>query len=347
MIIGINLNHDYAYCKIDGNEIFLNEIERISRIRHHDNNEVYTLALLDNFSSNDLKKIEAIYLNSPKMREIIKRKGDMSSNKRSYRYLGDYVSKNNTTGRSFGKLLVEDIEIPAAWVSHYHAHAASTFWASPFKYADIICIDGGGDYGEGASFTGNKTNISLAKRFEKLQIGSSYHYFSHQVYEVKKGFYESKVMAMASFGEKELSHNSYLNRNGGLNDIEPQKIISVHDIAEFQYQFELGVMDTIRQNASGNEFLCCAGGCFLNVNLNTAIADSNIYKEIYIPPYTGDMGTALGCALFAHLDTKKSLPSKYKLNTAFLGTELKVDIGELISIVKQEGDVPLDKDLYI
>ena len=329
MVIGINLNHDYAFCTVHKNEIFLNEIERTSRIRHHATKDVHNLTLLDNFSIKELVQVKAIYLNSPMMRKIMLQGGDLSSTKRSYKYIGKYVAKNNSLGLAYGKLLIEDIEIPAAWVSHYHAHAASSFWASPFEKADIFCLDGGGDYGEGASFHGNKSDIVLENRFSDAQFGSSYHYFSHRVYGVTQGFYESKVMAIASFGNKIFSHNNFMNRNGGLNDIDTNKIISVDDIAEFQYQFENGVLNLIANNKSNNKNLCCAGGCFLNVNLNTVVANSKMYNEIYIPPYTGDMGTAIGCALYAHKDVYNKLLPKSILNTGFLGYDIDIEINLL------------------
>ena len=84
--------------------------------------------------------------------------------------------------------------------------------------------------------------------------------------------------------------------------------------------------------------MCCAGGCFLNVSLNRLIAESNIYKGVFIPPYTADMGTAIGCAIYACIDLKIKLPSKKILETAFLGDNISVSAIELQEIIMNSGD---------
>ena len=344
MILGVNLNHDYAYCVIDKNKIYLREAERISRIRHHWNESSYTLSILDDFTLGELKKIKAIYLNSPRMKDIEDKKGDLSSNKRNYTYIGDFIQQENKKGIAYGKILVAGIKINAAWVSHYHSHAASSFWASPYEKSDILCLDGGGDFGFGAWMSGNKYNISLKKRLLNIQFGLSYHFFSHKVFNTNDGFFESKVMAIASYGNRELSNNKYLKYDSSLDKESLKNTkISVHDIAKFQFQFEEGILDLIKKNENKENYLCCSGGCFLNVGLNQKIAESGMYKGVFIPPYTSDMGTSLGCALYACLDLEGKLPNKNSINTAFLGDSIDVSIADLHKIIIEAGDEPYNK----
>ncbi|WP_448698095.1 carbamoyltransferase N-terminal domain-containing protein [Mucilaginibacter sp. AW1-3] len=42
--------------------------------------------------------------------------------------------------------------------------------------------------------------------------------------------------------------------------------------------------------------LCYAGGCALNIKWNSAIRSSNLFTEIWIPPFPNDSGSALGTA---------------------------------------------------
>lgn len=347
MILGINLNHDYAYCVIDENGVYVREAERISRIRHHWNLTSYTLSILDDFTINELKKIKAIYLNSPRIEDTIKSKGDLSSSKRKYTYIGNFIEQENSKGIAYGKILVEGIEIFAAWVSHYHAHAASSFWVSPYENADILCLDGGGDFGYGAWLNGNQNSISLSERYLNIQFGLSYHFFSHKVYKTNDGFFESKVMAIASYGNKELSKTSYLNPDSTLNgnEINKNTSISLHDIAEFQFQFEKGILELIKQKNTKRDYFCCAGGCFLNVGLNQKIAESGIYKSVFVPPYTADMGTAVGCALFAHIELLGNLPNKNLLQSAFLGDNISVSLFELKNLIEKNGDNVIDETI--
>lgn len=347
MVIGVNFNHDYAICIIDGDNIYLKEAERSSRIRHHWNETSYTLSILDDLSIEQLKQVKAIYLNplSPKIKKNISLKKDLSSKNREYKYIGDYLNIDTPNGISYGKIQVEDILIPAAWVSHYHAHAASSFWASPFEKADIFCLDGGGDYGDGAWLIGEGNTIKLTNQYLNAQFGASYHHFAHRVYKTNKGFYESKVMAIASYGNRELCSNSHLNKYGYLNNISDNSIITVHDIADFQYQFEQGVLSMLKNAQRQNKYLCCAGGSFLNVSLNRVIAESGLYEGVYVPPYTSDMGTALGCALFALLNTENRLPAKKDIDTAFLGLDLEINLDNLCQIIRDYGDVPITNEI--
>ncbi|MCB0595365.1 MAG: hypothetical protein H6557_28545 [Lewinellaceae bacterium] len=341
MIIGVNLNHDYAYCVIDNDRVYLREVERVSRLRYHFNETSTTLSLLDDFSKKELQQVKAIYMASPRIFGIERKNGDLSSVKREYYYVGEYPNKYNyerTT--TYGKILVEGLEIPAAWVVHHNAHAASTFWPSPYKKADIMILDGGGDIGYGAWFTGDHYDISVKERYIKVMLGLSYTNFSQKVYHANQGMYESKVMAIASYGNKDLSQWQYLkdgHYGNGLTPFPDEKI-SIHDIARFQYDFEQEALKLARRGKTDNEYLCCAGGCFLNVGLNRAIADSGLYKGVFVPPYTGDMGIPIGCALFACKDLGEPMPSRERLRTPFLGDKIEISLSELESLIYQAGD---------
>ena len=42
--------------------------------------------------------------------------------------------------------------------------------------------------------------------------------------------------------------------------------------------------------------LCIAGGCALNIKWNSAVRDSGVFKEVYVPPFPNDSGSAIGVA---------------------------------------------------
>jgi len=341
MILGINFNHDYAYTIIEGDKVYLREEERHSRLRYHFNETSYTLSILDDFSIEELKKIEAIYMASPRIFFVERKFGDLSSAKREYTYEGEYLGKYDYKKlATYGKINVEGIEIPAAWVLHHYSHAASTFWTSPYNQADIMILDGGGDCGYGAWFTGKGMDITLHDQYVKVMLGLSYTNFSQKVYGVSSGMYESKVMAIASYGDKNLSQRQYLRDGNSLNAF-PDKKISIHDIARFQYDFEQGALNLAKKGKSDNEYLCCAGGCFLNVGLNRVFADSGLYKGVFVPPYTGDMGTSLGCALVACKDLGKPMPPKEVLRNPFLGDKMEIDLEGVEQMIQQAGDTPI------
>ncbi len=53
------------------------------------------------------------------------------------------------------------------------------------------------------------------------------------------------------------------------------------------------------QQKSGAEYLYYTGGSALNIVANTAIIESRLFKQVFIPPCTEDSGLALGAAAFA------------------------------------------------
>lgn len=342
MLIGVNLSHDYAHCILDEGDLTLVEEERRSRQRYHWDDSSYTLGCLDRYDAEQLTQVEAVALNSPHAAKIARREGDLSSPRRQYHYRGAYPGPEPGAAVTEGELIVGDgLRIPAHWISHYHAHALSAYWASPHPDADLLCLDGGGDYGEGAVFAASGEDVSLVRRLLDLQLGSSYHHFSLRVFDAEQGFFESKVMAIAAYGRADLSDTSFLSRRGTLNAVDPAVRPSVHDIAEFQHRFEEEVLALVAEIEPTSDNLCLAGGCFYNVPLNMRIAEQGIYREVFVPPHAGDMGTAIGAALVAAQDTGRTLPSRRQAGSPFLGDDLVVEQDELLQLLTGLGDVPV------
>lgn len=335
MILGINLNHDYALCLIEDGKFYLKEWERISRIRNHPGHDCLTLRILDDFSLEELRKVELICLNSPSMQKIRERKGNLSGeSSRSYQYIGEYVTPNNENGYTQGILQIDKLIIPAIWVSHYHAHAASAYYTSPYMSADILCLDGGGDFGFGALFKGSGNSLNLVNRYWDWEYGISYHHLAQRYFQLK-GFHEGKLMALAAYGDPSLCEPLLFEKNGRL-DLD--SIVTVHDVAKFQLEFEKAIIALLENTNSRHQNLSCAGGCFLNVSANSALAESGLYQNIFIPPYVGDMGTALGAALLGCLSINKPLPAREIIGSPFLGDDLGGGGLEFIDLVKSFGD---------
>jgi len=77
----------------------------------------------------------------------------------------------------------------------------------------------------------------------------------------------------------------------------------------------------------GLKKLCFAGGIALNCSLNGKILESKLFDEIFVPPASGDNGTAIGAC---YLSTK-NLSSDFsyvRLNNYYLGSEFSNEIIE-------------------
>lgn len=96
-----------------------------------------------------------------------------------------------------------------------------------------------------------------------------------------------------------------------------QKSTFIQDVATtLQHIFIEKILEKLRKLAeqTGAENLYYTGGSALNIVANTEIVNSNIFKEVFIPPCTEDSGLALGAAAFA--EWKKH--GNVKIHSAYL-----------------------------
>ncbi|MBD1156053.1 carbamoyltransferase [Pelagibacterales bacterium SAG-MED16] len=79
--------------------------------------------------------------------------------------------------------------------------------------------------------------------------------------------------------------------------------------------------------------LCLAGGCALNSLANGKIFDNTNFKEVFIPPYPGDSGGAIGAAMYKfHLNKDKihsiDNSSPY-LGSSYTDDQIKISVDKL------------------
>lgn len=318
MIVGINLSHDYAIATITGADCTVRERERTSRRRHHWHWTSYSLEILDLWTDDELRNISLLCLTSPSVAAIERNGGILHSPCFSYSYEGPYLDIDSDVAE--GTVTRGSVAIPTLWVSHYHAHAMSSWYPSQFENCDCLCLDGGGDFGYGASFIMADGVPVLQERLIDWRFGIEYHEVSKRFFNCE-GFQEGKLMAAAAYGDSSLGNIS--------NVRDSNARLIVHDIAKFQLMFVEEVLRLLDRAYFKSQKLVCSGGCFLNVGLNLAIADCGKYMEIYMPPYVGDMGTAIGAAILGGMRKKMALPSRCNLDTAFLGPAISVSSGQL------------------
>ncbi len=227
---------------------------------------------------------------------------------------------------------------------HHLSHAASAFYPSPFKKAIVLINDGVGEWATTSVFLGNQNSLKKIKQIEfPDSLGLLYSSFTQYLgFRVNTGEY--KVMGLAPYGKDKYStliknnlvtiyddgsyslNMSFFNYTKGLTMINrnfenlfgfstrlPEaKLENYHmDLAaSIQVVIEeilINMLRNIKKEFSDYDNLCLAGGVALNCVANQKIRDSNIFKEIWIQPASGDAGTSLGAALTYHYDFKKSL----------------------------------------
>jgi len=224
------------------------------------------------------------------------------------------------------------------FIEHHMAHAASSFYASPFDRASILSLDGRGEWSTGLLGLGDGSGIvKIRESFWPQSLGLLYLAFTRYL-----GFGnhdEYKVMGLAAYGEPVhldemrkifrfdpetifhvdtayIQHQSYsgcakgdywtslVEKTFGPPRKDSQEITRTHmDIAcSLQARLnEVGV--EIAGNlvqSTGIDNLCLAGGVCLNGVMNYQIHKQLSLDNIYIQPASNDGGVSLGAALYGY-----------------------------------------------
>lgn len=227
-------------------------------------------------------------------------------------------------------------EVPRLLGTQHHlAHAASSFFPSPFDEAGVLTIDGVGEWATCTLGLGKGSNIELLQELRyPHSLGLLYSAFTyHCGFKVNSGEY--KLMGLAPYGEPRYADlirdelvdiredgsfrldtsafgyvDSLVMTNARFEDLfggparKPDTMITRREMdlaASIQHVAEEIVLKLVkhvnRQTQSRN--LALAGGVALN-----CVANGRVWREagldgIFIQPAAGDAGGALGAALLA------------------------------------------------
>ena len=224
---------------------------------------------------------------------------------------------------------------PMLFGEHHESHAASAFYASPFKSAAVLCMDGVGEWATTSAWIGD--GGSLRPRWEihfPHSLGLLYSAFTYYTgFKVNSGEY--KVMGLAPYGKPKYVQAIYDNlldlkedgtfrlridyfnyctgltmTNGKFDDLfggpprKPESLLTQRDmdlarsIQEVTEEVMLRLARSLQQE-TGTENLCLAGGVALNCVANGRILREGPFKGLWIQPSAGDAGGAVGAALTA------------------------------------------------
>lgn len=213
---------------------------------------------------------------------------------------------------------------------HHKAHAAGTFYQSPFQKALIISYDGGGSDGFFNVYTATREeSVKLIKRIE-IDFGFAYMSFGHFLNEIRfeselgmgNLVYSGKLMGLCGYGkvrsewlpffrEYYYSKPDGINYLEKINDIIGSKIgvsftiyqrldgdIALDIAATSQAAFEEVFFELITPivDEHPNLPICLTGGCALNVVCNTRVKNT-FDREVFVAPNSNDCGLALGMLL--------------------------------------------------
>jgi carbamoyltransferase len=224
---------------------------------------------------------------------------------------------------------------PILFGEHHESHAASAFYASPFRDAAVLCMDGVGEWATTSAWTGAGNQLTpLWEIHFPHSIGLLYSAFTYYTgFKVNSGEY--KVMGLAPYGVPRYVDAIFEN----LVDLKPDGTFRLN-MDYFQYctglrmtnrrfddlfggpprrpesplsQREMDLARSIQdvteevmlrlsrtlQRETGAEHLCLAGGVALNCVGNGRILREGPFRGVWIQPAAGDAGGAVGAALTA------------------------------------------------
>ncbi|ANT54691.1 nodulation protein NodU [Mesorhizobium amorphae] len=68
-----------------------------------------------------------------------------------------------------------------------------------------------------------------------------------------------------------------------------------------------------RHSFAGPQYLCIAGGCGLNIKWNSALRETGLFDDVWVPPFPNDSGSAIGAACSAMVAQQGFVPLEWSV----------------------------------
>ncbi len=353
-IVGLNIgNHDSAACLIkDGVLLSYAEQERFSQNKMA-LGEAPVDALLYCLRLNKitLKNVDAIAIgmNWPYRKKIYE---EPDYELKKYQKMDDIESY-------LPRSIFGDFRPPIHYVSHHIAHASSAYRLSGFKESAVLVIDNRGEDASSSLGFASNGKIDFFKTVDIANsLGMFYNSACRYTGLYGKHREVGKLMGLASYGTPTIKMPITVERSGKLySDFEDLKNESIFNSIEirknqlndffknncFPYEagnkeeimsyanfaasaqnaLELIILDFVRELKEKTcvDNLVISGGVALNCSANGKIERSELFKNIYVPPFASDGGTAIGAALELDYELHNNRGIALKpLTTASLGS---------------------------
>ena len=279
---------------------------------------------------------------------------------------------------------VDGHSIPASIINHHAAHAAATFYQSPFENAAILTVDGGvGEHEGGLLWFGNDNEI-FPLSFPGLMIGQMYLNVAHRILKLgssaegkmmglapygKPVFYEERFVAniFERIGDKSIfdawvAHlkSSLIERGDEIKAVGDPRFVTdpmnADVAASAQLLFEETVIQTLRVLTSileplslGTDNITLSGGCMLNCHTNTRAGQDTKFSNVFVEPSCDDGGLAAGSALWMYhtvMENSRRTRDPQDAGLPFIGLPIQnTEIETALSGLSKDYAVSLPDDI--
>lgn len=344
--------HDAAACIVkDGKVIAAAEEERFTEIKHDYSFPVNAINFCLKQANIDIKDVnEVCWYEIPELKKnrvlTTFKKRWLKTFLLKKKFLSDF--EKNSPEKLLKSIGYEGV---INYVSHHLSHAAFAYLTSPYKDADILVVDGVGEWDTVSIWKAKNKKIELVDSIQfPYSLGMFYSTMTAflgfkpnegeykvmglapygnpgKFYEKLKSIFEGNSTDSMSMNQKyftwEYSEKGMFNANlAKLLELEPrlpgEEVTSEHmDLAAatqaiYEFYF-LKLVSEIKQKST-SENLCLGGGCAYN-----GVANNKAYKyynNIFIPFAPSDAGSAIGACL---LNYEGPLSAN---NSPYLGEEI-------------------------
>jgi carbamoyltransferase len=258
------------------------------------------------------------------------------------------------------------------FTEHHEAHAASSLFPSPFSEANILTIDGVGEWATATRGFGSNNRIELwdEVRFPH-SLGLLYSAVTYYL-GFKVNSAEYKVMGLAPYGQAKYLDEfaelvkiyadgsfhlnmKYFTYDYGLRMVgrrfeklfgRPRRKNEAEELQQFHKDVAMSLQRTTEEivlrmaqsmvEKTGNRNLCLAGGVALNCVANGRVLRETEVENVFIQPAAGDAGGAVGAAVFVHHQLLGK-QERHPLQDVYLGPEFADD--EILTYLESCGAI--------
>lgn len=275
-------------------------------------------------------------------------------------WLKEKLFLKSTLKKEFVKIAnCKENELPKLlFAGHHQSHAASAFYPSPYEKANVLCLDGVGEWATTTCWQGDGNCLNLVWELDfPHSLGLLYSAFTYYTgFKVNSGEY--KLMGLAPYGEPKyvdlilnnlldlkedgtfrldmsyfnyatgltMTNDKFAKLFGGLarkseTEISQKEMDLARSIQAVTEEVVLRLARSIHKELGG-EALCLAGGVALNCVSNGRLLREGPFKKIWVQPAAGDAGGAVGAALvtwYDYYDNVRTVNPNDDMQGSYLG----------------------------
>lgn len=326
IILGLNAHHpDSAACiLVDGQVVAAIEEERFTRIKHDMSFPLQSIRWCLQEAKIRMQEVDHVAINRSPFRAVWNTAIFHKIKRMGRGHLPRFTSLRDQLAHHFDCIVTARIH----HVEHHLAHAASSFFFSPFPSSAILTIDGMGDLCSTLWARGEDNRITEIQRVRYPHSLGILYTANTQYLGFENYGDEYKVMALAALGKRRWSgleliqlkphgrfeldlsmfthhlSGSVIHEKNGKPEVmrlfagEPRWSLENMPKEDLAAWFQAIYEQTLMHMVSGiqSNYLCLAGGCAQNTVANGKLL--KYFDHIYVPPAPADDGGALGAAIY-------------------------------------------------